>query len=110
MAEKMSWITALRHSVTGTDERRREERRYLKMPIEVRLASGETHAGFSRDLTRYGMGAVISTPLKVGQEVWVKFDYPNAADGTPREILCQATVRQCLGFRYGLEFRAPLDL
>lgn len=112
MAEsKTSWIAALRHSLTGTDERRREQRRYIKIPIEVTVPSGATHAGFSRDFSRSSMAAVISTPLKVGQEVWVKFEYPLPGDShQTREVLCQAIVRQCLGFRCALEFRVPLDL
>lgn len=111
MAEsKTSWISALRHSFCGSDERRREQRRYIKIPIEVTTPSGTTHAGFSRDFSRSSMAAVISTPLKAGQDVWVKFEYPAPGEQHTRTIMCQATVRQCLGFRYALEFRAPLEL
>ncbi len=108
---KLNWISALRDSLIGSpSDRRREERRYLKLPIEVRVASGTTYPGFSRDLSRSSMGAVVSTPLKVGQHVWVSFDYPAAGQSSARTVEQEATVRQCLGFRYGFEFTVPLDM
>lgn len=105
---KTNWIAALRDSFVSA-ERRREPRRYVKLPITVRLRSGETHPGFSRDLCRFGMGAVISTPLKTGEEVWITFEYP-LTTGAVAQVTQQAIVRQCLGFRYGLQFTVPLDV
>jgi hypothetical protein len=107
---KPNWMTAMRDSFLGTAaERRREPRRYLKLPIEVRVASGATYPGFSRDLCRFSMGAVVSTPLNIGEEVWITFDYPAAGETPVRPIVRHATVRQRLGFRYGFEFASPLD-
>ncbi len=108
---KLNWIEALRDFVVGSPaERRREQRRYLKVPVEVRVASGVTYPGFSRDLSRFNMGAVVSTPLKVGQEVWVTFEYPIAGHEAACRVDTQATIRQGLGFRYVFEFKAPLEL
>jgi hypothetical protein len=105
-----NWISALRHSLIGAPvERRREERRYLKFPVEVKVASGETFSGFSRDLTRLSMGAVVSTPLKVGQQVWISYDY-QVGGKLEHVVGRKATVRQCLGYRYAFEFQSPLDL
>ena len=107
---KLNWITALRDTVIGSPvERRREQRKYLKLPIEVRIASGATYPGFSRDFSSSSMSAVVSTPLKMGQKVWVTFDLP-VAGGSSCRVETHATVRQCLGFRYGFEFAAPLEL
>lgn len=106
---KLNWVASLRDSIKAPAERRREERRYLKLPIEVRVPSGATYPGFSRDLSQSSMGAVVSTPLKMGQEVWVTFSYP-VPGKEPVRVELQATVRQCLGFRYGFEFAAPFDI
>ena len=108
---KPNWIAGLRDNVAGPNpERRREQRRYLKVPIEVRTESGTSFPGYSRDLSQTSMGAVVSTPLKAGQRVLVAFELPVPG----RESLCrveaQAIVRQCLGFRYGFEFAAPLEV
>lgn len=106
-----NWIAALRQSLIGSSaERRREERRYLKFPIEVRVSSGATSPGLSRDLTRCSMGAVVSTPLKIGQEVWVAYEHPSAGGESARTVTRRATVRQRLGYRYGFEFMQPMDV
>ena len=106
-----NWISALRHSVTGASvERRREERSYVKFPIEVRVSSGDSYPGFSRDLCRSSMGAVVSTHLKIGQQVWVSYDRPVAGAEPVRVVARQATVRICLGFRYGFEFDLPMEI
>lgn len=110
MAEpKVNWTASLRGPIDGAAERRREERRFLKLPIEVRVPSGVTYTGLSRDLSRTSLGAVVSARLEVGQQVWVTFRYPEAGK-EPVRVELQATVRQCLGFRYGFEFVAPLDI
>ena len=108
---KPNWIASLRESLSGSSsERRHEQRRYIKLPIEVRLTSGATYSGYSRDLSRSSIGAVVSTALDVGQEVWLTFDYPSADNRLFCNVSLQATVRQRLGFRYGFEFTAPLDI
>ncbi len=108
---KINWIASLRQSVMGSAaERRREERKYLKLPIEVKVASGVGYPGFSRDLSRSSMSAVVSTHLKVGQEVSVTFEYPVAGKEPVPIVARQATVRHCLGYRYCFEFHVPLDL
>ena len=106
-----NWISSLRHSVLGaSDERRREERRYVKFPIEVRVSSGDVFPGFSRDLSRSSMGAVVSTPLKIGQQVWISYDRPVGGVEPVRVVARPATVRICLGFRYGFEFDLPMEI
>ena len=108
---QMNWLTALRHSLIGTSaERRREDRRYLKFPIEVRTSSGARSPGLSRDLTRSSMGAVVSTHLKIGQEVWIAYEHPAAGGESARAVTRHATVRQCLGYRYGFEFEQAMDI
>ena len=108
---QINWIAALRHSLIGSSaERRREERRYLKFPIEVRASSGATSTGLSRDISRSSMGAVVSTPLKIGQEVWVSYEHPAAGGESARTVTRHAMVRQRLGFRYGFDFDQPMDV
>jgi len=108
---QIGWIAALRQSLIGSSaERRREERKYVKFPIEVRLTSGATAAGLSRDLTQCSMGAVVSTMLKVGQEVWIAYEHPATGGESARTVSRHATVRQRLGYRYGFEFEQPMDV
>ena len=106
----LNWIAALRRSLTAPPNRRRENRKPVKAPIEVRAASGVTYPGYSRDLSPLGMGAVVSAPLRINEQVWVKYDHPVRGEQCARATVRQATVRQRHGYRYGFEFHVPMDV
>ncbi len=107
----LRWLSSLRRSKPPDENRRREERRELKLPIEIRTAAGVTYPGFSRDLSPNGMGAVVSAPLNVGEEIWIKYEHP-ATDRSSRVTVRRATVRQSRGYRFGFEFEftVPLEI
>ena len=108
---EINWTAALRESVGGSSaERRREERRYLKFPIEVKVSSGATYAGLSRDISRSSMGAVVSAHLKIGEQICVTYNYPVTRGEPVRPVTREATVRQRLGFRYSFDFDLPMDV
>ncbi len=86
-----NWIAAIRRSLAGPPNRRREIRKAFKTPIEIRAASGVTYPGFSRDLSSLGMGAVVSAPLEVNEQVWIKYDYPARGEQVARAAVRQAT-------------------
>ena len=90
--------------------RRREQRKSLNVPIEIRTQAGVVYRGWSRDISPAGMGAISSVPLEVGAQVWVKYDHPFPSGEAPRTIVRRAIVRQRHSYRYGFEFDVPLEL
>jgi len=108
----LRWLSKLRRHAPAdaATDRRREERRNLKLPIEVRTAAGVTYKGFSRDLSSSGMGAVVSAPLNAGDEIWVKYSHPVPGSPTGLVMARRAKVRQSRGYRYGFEFDFSVPL
>lgn len=106
----LRWLTQLRHSSGSEKERRRELRRFLKLPIEVRGSTAISYRGYTRDLSPTGMGAVVSAALNVGEKVWIKYDHPSKGEQKASAVVRHGTVRQRHGYRYGFEFDVPLDL
>ena len=106
----LRWLSSLRQTLTGTirANRRREQRRPFTTPIEIRVGSGVTYRGFSRDLSRLGMGAVVSAYLEIGQEVWVSYDHPTDGTVSARAVVRRGTVRQRFGYRYGFAFQVAV--
>ena len=107
------WWSSLRQSLgvkLAPSERRREVRRQLKIALEIRTSDGVIYAGFSRDLSPAGMGAIASAPLKQGEIVWIKYDHPLGTGVPPRPVVRRAKVRQQHGYRFGFEFDVPLEL
>lgn len=108
----LDWFAALRDSLTrpARSNRRRQQRHALKVPIEVRTASGVTYPGVSRDLSTVGMGALVSAYLEIGDKIWVKYDHPARGEQSARATVRAATVKQRHGYRYGFEFHLPIEI
>lgn len=108
----LRWLSNLRHTLSSTSavERRRQQRRYLKIPIEVRSSTAVSYKGFTRDLSLSGMGAVVSAPLKIGDKVWIKYNHPSRGEQEVRAVIRNAIVRQRHGYRFGFEFDIPMEL
>lgn len=108
----LRWFASLRRSFAAPSQvdRRAEQRRSVKLPIEVRSADGTQYRGFTRDLSNIGMGAVVSAELHVGDQIWVRYLHPVRGEQESRAVVRHATVRQRHGYRYGFEFSVPLDL
>ncbi len=89
-------------------------RRWPRHRIDVRLKisvadGGNSSSAFGRGntLSRGGMDAYIPCSIPVGATVLLEVSFPNA----PTEVKVKAVVRNCDGFRYGLEFvEMPYDV
>jgi c-di-GMP-binding flagellar brake protein YcgR len=90
--------------------RRRERRSPFKAPIEIRASSGVTYRGVARDLSPFGMGALISASLNIGEEIWIKYEHPASGSQIARAIVRRATVKERTGYRYGFEFQVSVDV
>jgi c-di-GMP-binding flagellar brake protein YcgR len=108
----LDWIASIRQYIArpARQDRRQEVRRSLKLPVEVRDESGTLYRGFTRDLSELGMGAVVSAELKVGDQIWVRYEHPTLGEQNFRAVVRHATVRQRHGYRYGFEFPVPLEV
>lgn len=82
-------------------------RRWPRHRIDVRLkvsvqGAGSIGSAFGRgnNLSHGGMGAYIPSAIPVGSMVLLEVSFPYS----PLEVKVKAMVRNCEGFRYGLEF------
>jgi hypothetical protein len=88
-----------------------EVRRWSRHKIDVRLkvlidgAQGTVVFGRGNILSEGGMGVYIPHSIAIGTEVAVQVTFPYS----PAEVTLNAVVRNCDGFRYGLEFRDLSD-
>jgi hypothetical protein len=88
-----------------------EPRRWNRHKIDVRLKvsvggpQGNVVFGRGNILSQGGMGAYIPYSLTLGTEVFLQVTFPYS----PAEVTLKAVVRNCEGFRYGLEFRDLSD-
>jgi hypothetical protein len=87
-----------------------EQRRWTRHKIDVRLKAtfkqdGKVITTFGRAnaLGQGGIGAYIPSSLAIGTTLLLELTFPY----TSAEVKLSAVVRNCEGFRYGLEF---LDL
>jgi hypothetical protein len=84
-----------------------EVRRWSRHKIDVRLkvliggAQGTVVFGRGNILSEGGMGVYIPQSIPIGAEVALQVTFPYS----PAEVTLNAVVRNCEGFRYGLEFR-----
>jgi hypothetical protein len=71
----------------------------LKVSVE---GAGHGGAAFGRgnNLSQGGMGAYIPSAIPLGSMVLLEVSFPYS----PIEVKVRAVVRNCEGFRYGLEF------
>jgi hypothetical protein len=90
------------HRIT---ERRRSPRNPLDSPLTVLSAGNQTYRGVCRDISQYGLGALVYGDLHIHQGVRLRF---NAGGGV--EVNLRAVVRSHYGSRYGFEFLDPVDL
>jgi PilZ domain len=88
-----------------------ELRRWNRHKIDVRLkvsiggAQGNVVFGRGNILSQGGMGAYIPHSMTIGTEVLLQVSFPYS----PAEVTLKAVVKNCEGFRYGLEFRDLSD-
>jgi c-di-GMP-binding flagellar brake protein YcgR len=82
-------------------------RRWPRHRIDVRLkvsvegaGSGGSAFGRGNNLSHGGMGAYIPSAIPLGSTVLLEVSFPYS----PIEVRVRAVVRNCEGFRYGLEF------
>ena len=106
-----NWINTFRQLLgqNARQERRGEFRADLKIPIEIRAASGTTYRGVSRDISPLGMGAVVYAYLELGEQIWIKYEHPTEGEQTTRAVVRHAKVKQRHGYRYGFEFQLPVE-
>jgi len=87
------------------------DRRWSRHKIDVRLKvslggpKGSVVFGRGNILSQGGMGAYIPSSLAIGTEVLIQVSFPYS----PTEVTLKAIVRNCEGFRYGLEFMDLAD-
>lgn len=88
-----------------------DARRWSRHKIDVRLKvsvggpKGNVFFGRGNILSQGGMGAYIPSSLAIGTEVLIQVSFPYS----PAEVTLKAIVRNCEGFRYGLEFTDLAD-
>lgn len=78
---------------------RRHTRQRVRVSVTVMTDSNETLRGLSNDLSEAGMGFYLSHRFEVGQTIRVEVCPPGS-----QEIRTAAIVRNCDGFRCGIEF------
>jgi len=107
----LDWIASLRQALHRPlrPNRRRERRDPYKVTIEIRTSSGGIYPGVSRDVSLLGMGAIVTAPLALGEQVLIKYEHP-AGEQATRSVVRRAIVKQRFGYRYGFEFDETLDL
>ncbi len=84
-------------------ERRQISRFRLEVPLTVVTGSGQSHRGFSRDMSEGGIGGILPADLATGEEVWLRYQLPDGSQ--PKKV--RATVEWREGNRYGFKFVEP---
>ena len=85
----------------ANERARRYPRHRVRVPVTVITHSDEVHRGLSNDFSEGGMAFYASSRFEVGQFVRVEVRPPGSQD----EISLKAVVRDCIGFRCGIEFQ-----
>ncbi len=103
------WLAPKSQAVLDPVIHREERRRAVRHEYEVQLtadtANGDIYAGFSREFSEVGMGALLWADLRIGTEVLLNCRPPDY-DG---KVTVRARVCQRVGFRYGLEYQTGAD-
>lgn len=94
-------LAGLRELFNGAAQpnRRREQHTSFTGSVIVLTASGTQYHGICRDLSAGGMGALVSAPLEIGQQVRISYKHPALG-----KQMAFATVKQRHGYRYGFAF------
>ena len=94
------------HADSGP-EGRRWNRHKIDVRLKVAVGGPQCNVVFGRGniLSQGGMGAYIPHSMTIGTEVQLQVSFPYS----PAEVTLKAVVRNCDGFRYGLEFRELSD-
>ena len=90
------WLEKIFGGTSG-QERRKAERRPFHGSVSVRTQSGQEYRGVGRDISDFGVGAIVSGDLSVGQIVIVHYQEGIAVTHA------KAVVKQQYGYRYGFE-------
>lgn len=84
---------------------RRYTRDRVRVPLRVTsTGSAQVLQGLSNDLSEAGMGFYLSKRFEIGQRVRIEMRPPGSHD----EVSIEAIVRNCDGFRCGVEFQMSL--
>lgn len=90
----------LRTPMTTSERSRRHARHRVRVFVKVFTLSGETLEGVSNDVSERGMTLYVSRRFEIGQQVRVEFRIPTSLE----YVNLDALVRDCNGFRCGVEF------
>lgn len=85
----------------ASDETRRYMRHRVRVAIKVVTEIGDALQGLSNDLCKQGMAFYIARSFEIGQLVRVEFRLPDSHES----MSVSARVRDCDGFRCGVEFQ-----
>lgn len=88
-------------NVASSQIARRYKRHRVRVPVTLTTSAGEVLQGLSNDFSERGMAFYISSRFEVGQFVGLEFQMP----GSKVRVNIGALVRDCNGFRYGVEFQ-----
>lgn len=90
------------HGESGPDQRRWTRHRIdVRLKVSFRGEKGVSSVfGRGNTLGQGGMGAYIPAAIPLGETVSIDVTFPYS----PAEMKLRAIVRNCEGFRYGLEF------
>ena len=80
---------------------RRHARHRVRVFVRVFTPSGEMLEGLSNDVSEGGMSVFVSCRFEIGQHVRLEFRIPTSLES----VNLDALVRDCNGFRHGVEFR-----
>jgi len=89
-------------NVASSQIARRYKRHRVRVPVTLTTSTGEVLQGLTNDFSERGMALYISCRFEVGQLVRLEFQMPASKD----TVNIDALVRDCNGFRYGVEFQA----
>ena len=86
------------------------KRRWTRYPVSLSLRalvptdSGEEYMlAHGRDVSQGGMALYVPVELEIDQVILLELTFP----GLPQPISLSATVKNRVGFKYGVEFVAP---
>ena len=88
--------------MTTSDRSRRHARHRMRVFVRVLTLSGATLEGVSNDVSEGGMALYVSRQFEIGQQVRVGFRIPTLLE----YVNLDALVRDCNGFRCGVEFHS----
>ena len=76
----------------------------LSLRVRVPTASGEEFMlAHGRDVSQGGMAVYVPADLEIGNAVLLELIFP----GTEKPLTLHATIKNRMGFKYGVEFMNP---